>query len=133
MVLWIVLRLVLSQRATRSNRALTSPIHLALLSRLPLLELFCPWQSQIIGLSGNLTSIMPFLMDFCRKKFTWIRHPVMLILNILHMSVSFVVLSMASSKLPAHGFIASAPFSWPLASLIVLQTHPYLCSPRMMT
>jgi hypothetical protein len=42
MVLWIVLRLVLSQRATRTNWALTSSIHLALLSRLPLLELFCP-------------------------------------------------------------------------------------------
>jgi len=96
-------------------------------------RLFCPWQSQIIGLSSNLTSIMPFLMDFCRKKFTWFRHPVMLILNILHMSIGFVVLSMASSKLLAHGFIASAPFSWPLASLVVLQTHPYLCSPRVMT
>ena len=133
MALWIVLKLVLLQRATPNNRASTSLIHLVMLSRLQRSELFYHWSSQIIGLSGNLTSKIHFLMAFYRKRFIWINPLAMLILNILHIFVGFFELSMASNKLHKHGSITSALFSGLVALLIILLTHFYFFSLRMMT
>src|SRR4051812_6502077 len=119
-------RLALSQKASLSNRELTSMTPLAPSLRLPLFVLFSLWQSQINGHFANLMSKMHFLMAILRKRSTWSNPQAIATKDILLMSAVYVELSMVLSKLPVLGFNGLVPFSPPLVFYAVGLTRPYL-------
>src|SRR4051812_19103980 len=94
----IISRLASSQKASPSNRALTSMIPLALSLRLPLFVLFYLWQSQINSHFDNLMSKMHFFMAIFRRRFTWSNPQAIRTHDILHMFATYVELYMALSK-----------------------------------
>src|SRR4051812_21182548 len=126
-------RLALSQKASLSNRELTSMTPLAPSLRLPLFVLFFLWQSQINGRFANLMSKMHFLMAILRKRFTWSNHQAIQTHGILHMSAAYVELFMVLNKLPVLGSIGLVPFSPLLAFYAVELTRHYSFFQKVLT